>query len=79
VFSGELSKKKAGLEALSFVVLGLKNSNEGLDKFTEPIVNIMLEVFNDGDSKVWSIAIKPLNSVTQAIRERLFRVFIRVF
>ena len=42
----DFNKKKAGLEALTAITFGIKSNTEAVDKFAEPIVDIILETLN---------------------------------
>ena len=73
------SRKKAGLEALTAIAIGFRESLDLASKFIMTLINPILDCFNDSDSKVRFNAVKALYYVCKHLEEASLKAFNIIF
>ena len=64
---------------MPFIVNGIKNYTEVVDKFASLIIEIILESLNESEHKVRYTALKSLYYICQALDDKILKMFNRIF
>lgn len=67
VKSNDPNKKRPGIECLPSIVMGYKNYNDCINKFTESIIKILLSCLNDSDNRTRYVVLKSLFYISKAL------------
>lgn len=73
------NRKKAGLEALTAIAIGFRESHDLAAKFIVILIDPILDCFDDSDSKVRFNAIKALYYVCKHLEEASLKAFNIIF
>ncbi len=77
--SSDSSKKKAGIEALPYIILGIQNHYDCIQKFSKTIVTACLKCLDDPENKIRFTTLKSLYYIAKALEDRILKMFNQIF